>query len=47
MQTCQVIKNSPVRDGVCLARHTLSQESVGVGVRVFATISQMSISSFS
>ena len=47
MQTCQVIKNSPVRDGVCLARHTLSQESVGVGVRVFATISQMPISSFS
>ena len=47
MQTCQVIKNSPVRDGVCLARHTLSQESVRVGVRAFATIWQMSISRFS
>ena len=47
MQTCQVIKNSPVRDGVCLARHTVSQESVRVGVRAFATIWQMSISRFS
>ena len=47
MQTCQVIKNRPIRDRICLVRDTLSQESVRVGVRIFATISQMPISSFS
>ena len=47
MQTCQVIKNRPIRDRICLVRDTLPQESVRVGVRIFATISQMPISSFS
>ena len=47
MQPCQVIKNSPIRDRICLAGDTISHESVGVGVRTFATVSQMSISSFS
>ena len=47
MQTQQVIENCPVRDGICLVRDTISQESVGVGVKIFATISQMLISNFS
>ena len=47
MQTCQVIKNHPIRDRICLVCDSISQESVGVGVRIFATISQMPISSFS
>ena len=47
MQTCKVIKNRPIRDRICLVCDSISQESVGVGVRIFATISQMPISSFS
>ena len=42
-----MIENCPVRDGICLVRDTISQESVGVGVKIFATISQMLISNFS
>ena len=47
MQTCQVVKNHPIRNRICLIHDTISQESVGVGVRIFATISQMPISNFS
>ena len=47
MQTCQVVKNHPVHNRICLIRDTISQESVGVGVRIFAAISQMPISNFS
>ena len=47
MQTCQVIKSHPVHNRICLIRDTISQESVGVGVRIFAAISQMPISNFS
>ena len=42
-----MIKSRPVRDGICLVRDTISQEPVGVGVKIFVTISQMPISSFS
>ena len=47
MQTCQVIKNRPLRDTICLVRDTIYQESVGEGVKIFATTSQMPVSSFS
>ena len=47
MQACQVIKNHPVHDGIFLVPGTISQESVGVGVKIFAIISQIPISSFS
>ena len=47
MQTCQVIKNRPVHNRICLVHDTISQESVGVGVKSFAIISQMPVSSFS
>ena len=42
-----MIKSRLVRDGICLVRDTISQEPVEVGVKIFVTISQMPISSFS
>ena len=40
-------KKPSICDRICLVHDTISEESVGVGVRIFSTISQMPISSFS
>ena len=42
-----MIKKRPVRDEICLLRDIIFQESAWVGVKIFATISQMPTSSFS